>query len=118
MLKYSKGGIKMEGDVLNLESGNFEEVINNNEKVIVDFWASWCMPCKMVAPIFEKLAKKYKGTIVFAKVNVDENPEIAAKFGIMSIPNFIIFKNGEKIGEIVGAMPEEVLEEKILNYFK
>ena len=108
----------MADEILNLNGDNFKEVVENNEKVVVDFWASWCMPCKMVAPIFENLAKKYKGSIVFAKVNVDENPEIAAKFGIMSIPNFIIFKNGEKIGEIVGAMPEELLEEKILNYFK
>jgi thioredoxin 1 len=108
----------MAEEILNLNSDNFKEVIDNNEKVVVDFWASWCMPCRMVAPIFENLAKKYKNSIVFAKVNVDENPEIAAKFGIMSIPNFIIFKNGEKIGEIVGAMPEKILEEKILSYFK
>jgi thioredoxin 1 len=108
----------MAEEILNLNSDNFKEVIDNNEKVVVDFWASWCMPCRMVAPIFENLAKKYKNSIVFAKINVDENPEIAAKFGIMSIPNFIIFKNGEKIGEIVGAMPEKILEEKILSYFK
>jgi len=108
----------MAEEILNLNSDNFKEVIDNNEKVVVDFWASWCMPCRMVAPIFENLAKKYKNSIVFAKVNVDENPEIATKFGIMSIPNFIIFKNGEKIGEIVGAMPEKILEEKILSYFK
>ncbi|HOK57088.1 MAG TPA: thioredoxin [bacterium] len=108
----------MEEIVLHLNKDNFNEVIKNNEKVVVDFWASWCMPCRMVAPFFENLAKKHKGEIVFAKVNVDENPEIAAKFGVMSIPDFIIFKNGEKKGEIVGAMPEEILEEKILNYFK
>ena len=108
----------MAEEILNLNSDNFKEVIDNNEKVVVDFWASWCMPCRMVAPIFENLAKKYKNSIVFAKVNVDENPEIATKFGIMSIPNFIIFKNGEKIGEIVGEMPEKILEEKILSYFK
>lgn len=108
----------MEEIVLNLKKDNFDETIKNNEVVIVDFWASWCMPCKMVAPVFENLAKKYKGKILFAKVNVDENPEIAERFGIMSIPNFIIFKNGEKIGEIVGAMPEAVLEEKILGFLK
>lgn len=108
----------MEEIVLNLKKDNFDETIKNNEVVIVDFWASWCMPCKMVAPVFENLAKKYKGKILFAKVNVDENPEIAERFGIMSIPNFIIFKNGEKIGEIVGAMPEAVLEEKILSFLK
>ncbi|MFN4226911.1 MAG: thioredoxin [Candidatus Ratteibacteria bacterium] len=108
----------MSEEVINLNNENFNEIIKNNEKVVVDFWASWCMPCKIVAPAFENLAKKYKTSIIFAKVNVDENPDIAAKFEIMSIPNFIIFKNGEKIGEIVGAYPENILEEKILNFFK
>lgn len=108
----------MEEFVLHLNKENFEEIIKNNKKVVVDFWANWCMPCRMVAPIFENLAKKYKGDIVFAKINVDEEPDIASKYGIMSIPNFIIFKNGEKVGEIVGALPENILEEKILNFLK
>ncbi len=118
MVKYNKKGGIMEEVVLYLNEENFDEVIKKNEKVVVDFWASWCMPCRMVAPIFENLAKKYKDQIIFAKVNVDENPNIASKFGIMSIPNFIIFKNGEKVGEIVGAMPEKTLEEKILSFLK
>lgn len=108
----------MEEIVLNLTEENFDEIIKSNEKVVVDFWASWCMPCKIMAPVFENLAKKYKGEIVFCKVNVDEFPSIPSRFGIMSIPTFIIFNNGEKIGEIVGAMPENVLENKILDIFK
>ncbi|MCX7917255.1 MAG: thioredoxin [bacterium] len=108
----------MEEYVINLKRDNFEEIIKDNEKVVIDFWASWCMPCKMMMPIIGNLAKKYKGEIIFAKVNVDENSDIAEKFGIMSIPSFILFKNGQKVGEIVGAMPEDKFEEKILNYFK
>jgi len=105
-------------NVYNLNKENFEEIVKNNEKVIVDFWASWCMPCKMVAPIFEKLAEKYKNEIIFAKLNVDENSEIASRFNIMSIPTFLVFKNGEVVGNIIGAMPEEVLEKKILEFLK
>ncbi len=108
----------MEKNILHLNKDNFEEVIKKNEKVVIDFWASWCMPCIMMSPIYENLAEKYKNQIVFAKVNVDENPEIAEKFEVMSIPTFIIFKNGNKSGEIIGAMPEKNLEEKILNCFK
>lgn len=104
--------------VLQLNKKNFEEVIKNNEKVIVDFWAGWCMPCKMMTPIFENLAKKFQNQILFSKVNVDEEPELAEKFQIMSIPAFIIFKNGNKVGEIIGAMPENIFEEKILSYLK
>ncbi len=108
----------MEENIYHLNNENFKEIIRNNEKVVVDFWANWCMPCKIVAPIFEKLAQKYKNEIVFAKVNVDENPDIASEFGIMSIPTFIIFKNGEVVGNIIGAMPEEILERKILEFLK
>jgi thioredoxin 1 len=108
----------MEKNLYNLNKENFEEIVKNNEKVVVDFWASWCMPCKMVAPIFEKLAEKYKNEIIFGKLNVDENPDIASKFNIMSIPTFIIFKNGEIVGNIVGAMSEKALEEKILEFLK
>jgi thioredoxin 1 len=108
----------MEKNLYHLNKENFEEIIKNNEKVVVDFWASWCMPCKMVAPIFEKIAEKYKNEIIFAKLNVDENPDIASEFGIMSIPTFLVFKNGEVVGKIVGAMPEKILEEKILEFLK
>jgi thioredoxin 1 len=108
----------MSENVFHLNKENFEEIIKNNEKVVVDFWASWCMPCKMVAPIFEKIAEKYKNEIIFAKLNVDENPDIASEFGIMSIPTFLVFKNGEVAGKIVGAMPEKILEEKILEFLK
>jgi thioredoxin 1 len=108
----------MEKNLYHLNKENFEEIIKNNEKVVVDFWASWCMPCKMVAPIFEKIAEKYKNEIIFTKLNVDENPDIASEFGIMSIPTFLVFKNGEVVGKIVGAMPEKILEEKILEFLK
>lgn len=102
--------------MIELNKDNFEEIIVKNENVVVDFWAEWCIPCKMVAPIFQNLAKKYEGKIIFAKVNIDQNLEIAEKFGILSIPTFLIFKNGEKVGEIVGALTEKKLEEKILEF--
>ena len=98
---------------LTLDKENFDEAVKKYSNLVVDFWAIWCMPCHMIAPAIENLAKKYKGKVVFGKVNVDEEPEIPGRFGIMSIPTLIIFKNGEKAGEIVGAMPEGILEEKI-----
>ncbi len=101
-----------------LNKDNFEEILNKNEYVIVDFWADWCMPCKMMSPIFEKVSEKYKGKVLFGKLNVDENPEIASKYNIMSIPTLILFKNGEKLAEFVGLMPENIFEEKINSFLK
>jgi len=96
----------------------FEETINNSKKVaIVDFYAEWCMPCLIIAPVIEELASKFK-EIKFAKVNVDENRQLSSKFNITSIPCLVVFKNGEEIDRITGALPEEVLAEKIGKYAK
>ncbi len=81
--------------------------------LVVDCWAQWCGPCKMLGPILENLARKHKGEIVFAKLDVDKNPGTAQRFGIRSIPNLLVFKNGAKVGDIVGAMPESKLIERI-----
>lgn len=81
--------------------------------IVVDCWAEWCNPCRMLGPIIESMAKKHQGSIVFAKIDVDANPKTAAKFGIRSIPNLIVFKDGRKAGDIVGAMPEDKLLERI-----
>jgi thioredoxin 1 len=81
--------------------------------LVVDCWAQWCGPCRMLGPIIENLARKHKGEMVFAKLDVDRNPETARRFGIRSIPNLLVFKNGAKVGEIVGAMPEARLIERI-----
>ena len=101
---------------LTLTTSNFDEAVKKYPVIIVDCWAEWCAPCHMVHPIIENLSKKYKGKIAFAKLNIDENREIAERFSIMSIPNLLVFKSGQKLDSIIGAMPQEVLEEKIKIY--
>ena len=101
-----------------LTDQNFEEeVINksNSLPVLVDFWASWCGPCKMLEPIIEELAKDFEGKIKVGKLNVDENSEVAGKYEILGIPSLKIFKDGKIVDEITGVQPKEVLVEKIKN---
>ncbi len=99
-----------------LTDENFEEKLAKSSLMAIDFWAPWCGPCHMIAPIIERLAKDYAGSIVFGKLNVDENPDTSMKFGIMSIPTLIIFKDGKPIDKIVGALPKAVLEDRIRGY--
>lgn len=99
---------------LELNNQNFKETVQNNEVVVVDFWAPWCGPCRMIAPIIEELAEEYKDKgVVVAKVNTDEAPEIAGEFGIRSIPTVIFFKNGEVVDAMTGAAPKQMYIEKI-----
>ncbi|ACM92350.1 thioredoxin [Nautilia profundicola AmH] len=99
---------------LELNMQNFEDTIKNNEVVVVDFWAPWCGPCRMIAPIIEELAEEYKEKgVVVGKVNTDEAPEIAGQFGIRSIPTVIFFKNGEAVDAMIGAAPKQMYVEKI-----
>lgn len=93
----------------------FEETINSGKVVVVDFFAEWCMPCVMMGPVIEELAGKLK-EVKFAKVNVDENSELAGRFSVSSIPCLVVFKEGKEVGRIVGGMPAQVLEEKIKGY--
>ena len=90
--------------VLHLTKDNFKDFINSNEKVLVDFWASWCGPCRMLAPIMEELEKDYPNRV--AKVNVDEEEELAQAFGIQSIPTILIFKEGKLVDKTVGYQPK------------
>jgi thioredoxin 1 len=101
-----------------LSTSNFEEAIKKYPFIIIDCWAEWCAPCLMVHPIIENLARKYKGKIAFAKLNIDQNREIAERFSIMSIPTLLVFKNGQNVDSIIGAMPQEALEEKIQIYLE
>ncbi|HOV22622.1 MAG TPA: thioredoxin [bacterium] len=108
----------MEEKIIELTNDNFDNFLKEKEFVIVDFWAPWCMPCRMVSPIIENLSKKYEGKISFGKLNVDQQQDIAVKFGIMSIPTIIIFQNGKEVDRIIGAMPEEMFEERIKGVLK
>ncbi|HOJ40800.1 MAG TPA: thioredoxin, partial [bacterium] len=98
---------------LHLTGENFPEAVKKYPLLVVDFWAPWCGPCRMLAPVIESLAKKLAGTVVFGKVNVDEENSLANDFGILSIPTLVVFKNGQKIDQMVGALPERMLEEKL-----
>ncbi len=94
--------------------GNFNrEVIKSDKKVIVDFWAEWCGPCRMVAPVVEDIAKEYSEEVKVAKLNVDENQSTASRYGIMSIPTMLVFENGKVQDKLVGYMPKEKLARKV-----
>lgn len=103
---------------IQLDETNFNEIIKKYPFVVIDCWAPWCGPCRMVAPVVEELAKEHQGKIIFGKLNTDENQSIAMKFNIMSIPTFLIFKNGELIARPVGAMPKPALESAIMEHFR
>jgi len=94
----------------------FKETVREHPLVVVDCWASWCGPCHMVAPVVEEMARDYAGKILFGKLNVDENPEVAMEYQVMSIPTLLVFKNGQLVDRIVGAMPREMLEPKITRH--
>jgi thioredoxin 1 len=109
-----KKGVKME---VKVNDSNFkEEVLESDIPVLVDYWAEWCYPCRMVAPAVEEIAKEYQGKLKVCKVNVDEAQKTAANYGIMSIPTLSIFKGGKVMEQIVGAVPKAALEEKIKPY--
>ncbi len=116
MKAMKAGGAEGEGMIdrpLIMDDASFVETVRKYPLIIVDCWAAWCGPCKMVAPVIDELAKEYAGKVVFGKLNVDENPKIASEFGIMAIPTLFIFKNGEPVDVIQGAMPKPYFEAKL-----
>ena len=96
-----------------LTDSNFKNELSKYPILLIDFWAPWCGPCKMISPIIEQLAREYTGKVVFGKVNIDENRMITQSFGIQSIPTMIIFKNGKAVDIIVGAIPKVQLETRL-----
>lgn len=101
----------MSHSIISLSEATFDNTINESTKpVLVDFWAEWCGPCKMVAPILEEIAQEYGDKIIIAKLNVEQNPNIAPKFGIRGIPTLLIFKNGEVVATQVGALSKAQLK--------
>lgn len=104
----------MDGKPIEIGDGQFhDEVLKVDSPVLVDFWASWCGPCRMVAPVLEEVARDYEGKLKVVKVNVDDNSETASRYGIMSIPTMMLFKNGEPVETIVGFRKKEELSDII-----
>ncbi len=104
----------MGGKVIHLNDDNFkEEVLKSNISVLVDFWAAWCGPCRIIAPILDEIAGEYVGKIKVTKLNVDDNPNTAAQYDILSIPTLILFKNGEVQKKLVGALPKKKIIDEL-----
>lgn len=106
--------MEQQAKYINLDENSFRtEVLESDKPVLVDFWATWCPPCKMIAPIIEEIAAEYEGTAKVAKLDVDQVPSVAGNFGIQSIPTMLFFQNGEVVDRVVGAVPKGVITEKL-----
>ncbi len=104
----------MSDAITSVSNDTFDSIVLQSESlVMVDFWATWCGPCKIVAPVVEELAKEYEGRVTFAKVNTDENPDLASRFSIRGIPTLMFFKAGKVMDQVVGAVPKAQLKSKL-----
>lgn len=111
-----ESGLTETGKPTDLSDATFKDFVEKNTVSVVDCWAAWCGPCRMVAPIVEELARTYTGKISFGKLDVDKNPQVPMQYGIMSIPTLLVFKKGSLVDRIVGAMPKPVLEKQITKH--
>ncbi|MEM0466605.1 MAG: thioredoxin [Candidatus Thermoplasmatota archaeon] len=115
--QYLYGGKKMKQKwpdaPLHITDGDFDATVKKYPSIVVDCWAPWCGPCRMIGPVIEDLAKEMQGKIVFGKLNVDENPLVSAQHQIMSIPTLLVFKNGSLVDRIVGALPKDQLKHRL-----
>jgi len=98
---------------LTITDANFQELLKGSKALVVDFWAEWCGPCRMIGPFIEELSREYEGKVVIGKLNSDENDEVVGQFGVRSVPTILFFKNGELVNKHVGAAQKSVLEDKI-----
>ena len=98
---------------IEITDSNYQEILGSGKPVLVDFWAEWCGPCKLIGPVVEDLAKDYEGRAVIGTVDVDNNPAVSAQYGIRSIPTLLFFKNGEIVDKQIGAVPKSVLSKKL-----
>lgn len=103
---------------IKIEDSTFDQLVRQNRLIVVDFWAVWCGPCRMISPLVEELAKDYAGKVVFGTLNVDENPDTAARFNVVGIPTLLFMKNGVEIDRVVGAVPREHIELKLRKHLE
>jgi len=118
--RYMNGGKNMEENMpntpLHITDADIDEHIKKYQTVVIDCWAPWCGPCRMIGPIIEELAKEMQGKIVFGRLNVDENPATSTKHQIMSIPTLLVFKGGNLVDRLIGAVPKDTLKAKLETY--
>ena len=118
--QYLVGGTKMNENMpdtpIKVTDADFDEIIKKYDTVVVDCWAPWCGPCRMVAPVIDELAKEMQGKIVFGKLNVDENQMTSMKYQIMSIPTLLVFKKGNLVDALIGAYPKDILKKRLERY--
>ncbi len=107
---------RMPNSTIEISDENFSSIMQEYDFLVMDCWAPWCGPCRMLSPIIDELARDYEGKVVFGKLNTDENRGVATKFGIMSIPTILFIKNGKLVDTIIGVVPREIIESKLRKY--